>query len=59
MICKACEEFQDSDKSSFFRWKSANVEVRACEEHLREVFDALRKAQAVPREALDSGKEEP
>ena len=42
MSCKACEEFQDSGNVSFFRWKNANIEIRACAEHLREVFRALR-----------------
>jgi hypothetical protein len=45
MSCIKCDEFQDSNKTSYYRWKNANVEVRACEEHLKEVFKALNDAQ--------------
>ncbi len=31
--------------TSFFRWGKANIEIRACEEHLKEVFNVLREAQ--------------
>ena len=41
MSCNKCNEFQDSEVTSFFRWKNANIEIRACEEHLKEVFEAL------------------
>jgi hypothetical protein len=43
MSCEACQKFQESTATSFFRWKNANVEVRACDEHLKEVFDVLRR----------------
>lgn len=54
MSCQECNEFQDSDKTSFYRWKHSNIEVRACEEHLREVFEALNKAQE-PNDNEDEG----
>jgi hypothetical protein len=41
MSCQACEEFQQSDGSSYFRWKDANIEICGCPEHLREVMSAL------------------
>ena len=47
MSCQDCEDFQDSQKTSFYRWKNANIEVRACEKHLKEIFEALNKVQAV------------
>lgn len=43
MSCIKCEEFQDSDKTSYFRWKNANIEIRGCEEHLREIFEMMRE----------------
>ena len=45
MSCEACTEKQNTDKSAFYRWKNANIEVRGCEEHLLEVFAALNAAQ--------------
>lgn len=41
MSCKKCEEFQDSGMTSYIRWGNANVEVIACEQHLREIFKVL------------------
>jgi hypothetical protein len=35
MSCEACEQVQDSEKSAYYRWKTANIEVRACRKHLR------------------------
>ncbi len=45
MSCIKCDEFQNSDRTSYYRWKNANVEVRACEDNLKEVFNALNEAQ--------------
>jgi len=47
MSCKACEQFQETTYTSYFRWKNANVEVRACPEHLKEIYEALRTALKV------------
>ncbi len=47
MSCRACRDFQDSDMTSGFRWKNANVEIRACQKHLAEVFAALRAAPSL------------
>ena len=44
MSCIKCEEFQETAKTAYYRWKNANIEVRGCDEHLREVFDALNEA---------------
>ncbi len=44
MSCQKCSDFQDSNMTSYIRWKNANVEVRACEEHLKEVFAAINAA---------------
>ena len=45
MSCEKCKEVQDSDITSFYRWKNANVEIRACDEHLKEIFSILTEAQ--------------
>jgi len=45
MSCEACEAFRDSGMTSFYRWHNANIEIRACSEHLVEVFDALGRAR--------------
>jgi hypothetical protein len=50
MSCQDCDEWQDSDKHAYYRWKNANVEVRACNKHLIEIFDALNKVQKEERE---------
>ena len=45
MSCQDCDKLQDSNMTSYFRWKNANIEIRGCKKHLKEVFEALRKAQ--------------
>lgn len=45
MSCKDCDEFQRGTDTSYYRWGTANIEVRACTKHLEEVYAALRKAQ--------------
>ena len=41
MSCKKCQIFQGSNKTSFIRVDNANIEVGACEKHLKMVFDKL------------------
>lgn len=45
MTCRECQIFQEGNKTSFFRWKNTDIEIRACNEHLKEVFEVLRNAQ--------------
>lgn len=46
MSCQACNEFQESGRGgTYFRWKNANIEIRACEVHMLEIFDALKTAR--------------
>jgi hypothetical protein len=45
MSCSDCEARQESPVSSFYRWKNADLEVRGCDAHLREVFEVLSAAQ--------------
>lgn len=45
MSCRNCDEKQDEPMSAYYRWKNANIEMRGCDKHLREVFDALSEAQ--------------
>lgn len=50
MSCLDCEAEQDkvfdrtreNGRVAYFRWKTANLAVIGCEEHLREVFEVLR-----------------
>ncbi len=41
MSCTKCEEFQKSTKTFYIRVGAANVEVRACREHVKIVFNKL------------------
>jgi hypothetical protein len=45
MSCKNCEVFQESEFSSWYRWENANIEIRGCDKHLKEIFEVLNKAQ--------------
>lgn len=45
MGCKECEVSQTVPASAFFRWGRANVGMRGCDHHLREIFDVLRSHQ--------------
>jgi hypothetical protein len=54
MSCAKCENLQRSDMTSYYRWKNADIEIRACREHLIEVFEALNAAQAQARERQTS-----
>lgn len=55
MSCIKCDEFQDDNKTAFYRWKNANIEVRACREHMLEVFNVLNETQ---KKEEDDEKEE-
>ena len=43
MSCIDCDKFQDSNLTSYYRWKNANIEIRGCEKHLKEIMEALHK----------------
>jgi hypothetical protein len=46
MSCEDCEKFQEeTDKSYYFRWKNANIELRGCEKHIKEIIDILKCEQ--------------
>ena len=38
MTCDDCDQWQKEHKSAFYRWKTANIEVRGCPQHLKELF---------------------
>lgn len=46
MSCQKCDDFQETDRTYYFRWGTANIEVRACEFHVKQVFDCLKKELA-------------
>lgn len=54
MSCKNCNKFQDEEPymTTFYRWKYANIEMRCCEEHLKEIFEELNQVQ---KDENDSG----
>jgi len=57
MSCEHCDRFQDdTNRSYYFRWGTANIEVRACEGHVAQVFDVLKAELSRLRLA---GKEPP
>jgi hypothetical protein len=45
MSCEQCQIAQETNKSAFYRWKNANIELRGCDEHLKEIFEVLSEAQ--------------
>ena len=53
MSCNNCEKAQDDERGlvAYYRWKNANIAVTGCDEHLREVFDVLNKAQNENKES--------
>jgi len=57
MSCKACRKAQEHLSAAYFRWGNANIELRGCDRHLREVINALRKAQ-MPRSDTESDADE-
>jgi len=56
MSCKDCEKFQQSGMTSFFRWDTADIEIRGCPKHLKEVMDYLR-TRYEPKETQNETKE--
>lgn len=44
MSCKHCEEAQAGPAEYFYRWRNANILIKGCKEHVREVIFALREA---------------
>lgn len=46
MSCKACDEAQDKNSISYYRWSNANVELRGCDQHLGEIYYVLNLMQS-------------
>ena len=53
MACEECEKFQNTQMTSYYRWKNANIEIRGCSEHLKEIFTILTDYQ---KKGVESGK---
>ncbi len=48
MSCSKCASAQSgvpNRGAAYYRWKNANIEVIACDEHLKQVFEALNSHQ--------------
>jgi hypothetical protein len=42
MSCKACQDFQKTNDTSYLRWKNATIEIRGCHQHVREILEVVR-----------------
>jgi len=45
-LIMSCDNCEHHDVKTFYRWKNANIEMRGCREHLRQVMDALNEYQS-------------
>lgn len=45
MSCEPCKTAQQFESAVFYRWKNANIQVKGCEEHLKEIFLVLNDVQ--------------
>ena len=50
MSCMKCKKAQNEPKSVYYRWKNANIEIKGCDKHLQEIFDALNLIQGMKAE---------
>lgn len=53
MSCGACELAEDRGHISYYRWKHANIMMAGCQEHLKEVMNALNEFQRKEPESAD------
>ena len=46
MTCEECDKMQNETTDSYyFRWNIANIEIRACPKHAKEVMDYLKESK--------------
>ena len=45
MGCERCDKFSEDGAVFWYRWKAANIGIIACEEHAKEIIDALNEIQ--------------
>lgn len=45
MSCEDCEKTQKEPGIAWYRWKVANIAMKACDKHLREIFEVLTQWQ--------------
>jgi hypothetical protein len=45
MSCKKCSDSEKDLGITYYRWGQANIGMTGCQEHLREVFEALNAYQ--------------
>ena len=59
MSCRICIDSQDRLEGSYwYRWKNANIEIRACRQHAKEIIDALNGLQKQGKHILDKVSED-
>ncbi len=45
MSCEDCEKAQKEPGVAYYRWKVANIAMKACKKHLLEIFAVLTQYQ--------------
>lgn len=50
MSCKECKASQETMLIAYYRWDVANIAMKGCSKHLREIFDVLNLYQNASRE---------
>jgi len=50
MSCEECELRQNDTPIAYYRWDVANIAMKGCDKHLREIFDVLNLFQNASRE---------
>lgn len=43
--CQKCEVTRHQFIKFLYRWKDANIEMKGCARHIKQIFDILNKAQ--------------
>lgn len=49
MSCEDCEKRQEETPIAYYRWKEANIALKGCDKHLREIFKVLNFWQNASR----------
>ncbi len=50
MSCEDCKKAQEKDPIAYYRWGTANIALKGCDEHLTGIFVALNFYQNASRE---------
>lgn len=50
MSCEECKASQKMTPIAYYRWDVANIAMKGCSKHLREIFEVLNLYQTASRE---------